>query len=208
MKYKVQFFEFKKDCKEFKTLVKAVSENSTRSQLLEGQQLFDLIYRNIFIIDKYLYNISNVFNNKEVEVTGSEELKHISPHNFEIFFDAENIDNYRINTDEINYVNPTLPNDFYLEEFQFNVSRIRKFLDSNFNHSSYYLEIKTIEEDIKKGLNVGVKKIVLQDSKIPLEKSIEFILKHYSRKSNYLKEYLELYYKHKNIDFEYGDTYL
>ena len=130
MKYKVQFFEFKKDCKEFKTLVKAVSENSTRSQLLEGQQLFDLIYRNIFIIDKYLYNISNVFNNKEVEVTGSEELKHISPHNFEIFFDAENIDNYRINTDEINYVNPTLPNDFYLEEFQFNVSRIRKFLDS------------------------------------------------------------------------------
>lgn len=192
MEYKLAFFEYKKNCKEYKILIKAIDENATRTEVNEGKILFDLIYKNIIIINQKLYKIRNSIIERKLEIKGSVEKRNINPHTFHVIYD------FKDNTDSKLYINQQQEEEIYYGILHLDFENIRKYLKSDFNHSEYDLKTKEIERKINDNTAIDSEKLSQPVKKNNIIDSIENSLKYYSNVSNQLERYLGLFIELEN----------
>lgn len=190
MNYELTFFDYKENCKEFKTLLKATSENATRKELVEGQNLFDSIFKNIVIISSKLYDIRKAISKLDIEITGSDEMENITPHNFVLTYN----NNSSLSPIEEEHFYYSPQDDYYYTYILTQINDIRKFLDSNFDHSEFIRRRSEIEAELKLK-NKGDGRLLMESRSynVNINSSIENVLKYYSTLSGDLKKYLKLF---------------
>lgn len=174
------FFEYQKNCPEFNVLIKATSANASRNELTEGRLLFQQIKESISGITMKLYDIDQMVLNKTISRRNK---------NFEIEYYTSTVPN------NINYCyNPT---DIFIDLV---LDKISKFLDIEFDHKKYIKDSNSYKNGTLK-TNIFTKHKTIECSMFyedSIEKSIEYILEHYSRISSRLMFYFDILSESKN----------
>ena len=186
MEHEIIFFNYKKGCKEERILKKATGKSSTRKDLIEGKKLFDSITKNIAIIDSKQFTITrNILNNK-VAILGSNYRDLIGQDEVEI-------------TDEYDILKKDFDSNFndLSPELTLNahIKKINSYLDPYFDHDDEIKKIKKMQKDNGPDSWRFRHEFGLRIFKLPISKSVEYVLNKYSKASNKLKQYYDLILK-------------
>jgi hypothetical protein len=182
---KINFFEYKKNCEEFKILIKSTSEFATRTDLKKGRQLFKSIYTNIIALNLKLNEIENSITNRHLENLGTVEKKVLGLRKFKI--------EYEPNLEQRLYADREFDPENYYLYIQPRINQIVKFLDSDFDYEVHIKETFELEKKVKEGKADYFIKLNLEDNKFPIEESIKIVLEYYSEKSFMFMKYLYLF---------------
>jgi hypothetical protein len=195
---KLKLYKFSKRTKEYKTLVNATNENATRVDIKKAQVLIDSISLNILAIYLKLDTIERAILSSRLNPVGS-------------IFQEINNGNNELDVDITNYTNIDFSVQGIEKEVRYElslhdkISRIKKFIDLDFDHSSYQkdinkLEKKINEDDFDRPFDKSLAPRKLNAMKVPINKTIEDLLIHYSDLSYKLERYFNLLTEFNIVD--------
>jgi hypothetical protein len=181
---KIEFFEYKENCEEFRILKKAASEFATRTDLKKGQILFKSINKNIVVMETKLNEIRDVTIKRKLEHFETYGKKSLNLGKVVIEYEAKTERDFLrcVQTQFEHYCGFIVPK----------IEQILEFLDSDFDYEMHKKHILKIEKEIKEGKIDVYTQLKFQEIKRPIEQAIKIVLEYYSKISLKLENYYEL----------------